>query len=85
MKPNKTIGPTIKRAKKEKNKKGVKMTKALPPEMKEKYEKAKELIENSEDIKIYSHTDCDGISSGAILSSILDRLGKRYEIEIVNL
>ena len=61
------------------------MTKALPPEMKEKYEKAKELIENSEDIKIYSHTDCDGISSGAILSSILDRLGKRYEIEIVNL
>ena len=61
------------------------MTKALPPEMKEKYEKAKELIENSNEIKIYSHTDCDGISSGAILSSILDRLGKRYEIEIVNL
>ena len=61
------------------------MTKALPPEMKEKYEKAKELIENSDNIKIYSHTDCDGISSGAILSSILDRLGKKYEIEIVNL
>ena len=57
----------------------------LPPEMKEKYEKAKELIENSNDIKIYSHTDCDGISSGAILSSILKRLGKEFEIEIVNL
>ena len=27
------------------------MTKALPPEMKEKYEKAKELIENSNEIK----------------------------------
>ena len=35
------------------------MTDTLPPEMKERYEKAKELIENSEDIKIYSHTDCD--------------------------
>ena len=61
------------------------MTNTLPPEMKEKYEKAKELIENSDNIKIYSHTDCDRISSGAILSGILDRLGKKYEIEIVNL
>ena len=68
-----------------KNKKGVKMTNQIPPEMKERYEKAKELIENSTDIKIYSHTDCDGISSGAILSSILKKIGKSFEIEIVNL
>lgn len=61
------------------------MTENLPPEMKIRYEKAKELIENSEDIKIYSHTDCDGISSGAILASILERLNKKIEIEIVNL
>ena len=61
------------------------MIETLPPEMKERYEEAKELIENSEDIKIYSHTDCDGISSGAILSSILQRQGKKFEIEIVNL
>ena len=61
------------------------MTEYIPPEMKERYEKAKRLIENSDDIKIYSHTDCDGISSGAILSCILDRLGKKFEIEIVNL
>ena len=61
------------------------MTDTLPPEMKERYEKAKELIENSENIKIYSHTDCDGISSGAILSCILERIGKKFEIEIVNL
>ena len=61
------------------------MIETLPPEMKKRYEEAKELIENSEDIKIYSHTDCDGISSGAILTSILQRLGKQYEIEIVNL
>ena len=61
------------------------MIEYIPPEMKERYIKAKELIENSDDIKIYSHTDCDGISSGAILSCILDRLGKKYEIEIVNL
>ncbi len=61
------------------------MIKTLPPEMKKKYEEAKELIESSEDIKIYSHTDCDGISSGAILSTILNRIGKEFEIEIVNL
>ena len=61
------------------------MTETLPLEMKRKYEKAKVLIESSDDIKIYSHTDCDGISSGAILTTILKRLGKKYEIEIVNL
>ena len=61
------------------------MTNEIPPEMKELYKQAKELIENSTDIKIYSHTDCDGISSGAILSSILERQGKRVKIEIVNL
>lgn len=53
--------------------------------MKYKYQEAKEIIENAQDIKIYSHTDCDGISSGAILSIILERLNKPYEIEIVNL
>lgn len=61
------------------------MIETLPPDMKKKYEEAKELIESSEDIKIYSHTDCDGISSGAILSTILKRIGKDYQIEIVNL
>ncbi|MDO5850825.1 MAG: single-stranded-DNA-specific exonuclease RecJ [Methanobacteriaceae archaeon] len=61
------------------------MENILPQEMKRRYELAKEVIENSQDIKIYSHTDCDGISSGAILSTILDRLNKPHEIEIVNL
>ena len=61
------------------------MIETIPPEMKEDFLKAKEIIESSEDIKIYSHTDCDGISSGAILSTILDRIGKKHEIEIVNL
>ncbi|MCQ2962136.1 MAG: DHH family phosphoesterase [archaeon] len=62
------------------------MTKQIPPEMKERYKQAKELIENSENIKIYSHTDCDGISSGAILTSILKKIGKTdFDIEIVNL
>jgi RecJ-like exonuclease len=51
------------------------MIETIPPEMKEDFLKAKKIIESSEDIKIYSHTDCDGISSGAILSTILDRIG----------
>lgn len=53
--------------------------------MEELYYKARKLIENSDDIKIYSHIDCDGISSGAILSIILDRLNKPHDIEFVNL
>ena len=58
----------------------------IPPEMKKRYEEAKKLIETSNDIKIYSHTDCDGISSGAILSGILKKIGKKdFKIEIVNL
>ncbi len=66
------------------------MIEELPPEMKRKYEEAKELILSSDDIKIYSHTDCDGISSGAILKTILERIGKINDkdedvIEIVNL
>ena len=53
--------------------------------MHEQYLQAKEIIENSEDIKVYSHIDCDGICSGAILSTILDRQNKEHEIEFVNL
>lgn len=53
--------------------------------MHEQYRKAREIIENSEDIKVYSHIDCDGICSGAILSTILDRQNKEHEIEFVNL
>jgi single-stranded-DNA-specific exonuclease len=57
----------------------------LPFKMKRSFSKAKEMIESSEDIKIYSHNDCDGISAGAILSSILDKQEKDHEIEIISL
>ena len=57
----------------------------IPKGMQEQFLEAKQLIEKNEDIKIYTHTDCDGICSGAILSILLDRLNKDYEIEFVNL
>ncbi|MGN0177640.1 MAG: single-stranded-DNA-specific exonuclease RecJ [Methanobrevibacter sp.] len=57
----------------------------IPQLMHEQYCQAKELIENTSDIKVYSHIDCDGICSGAILSTILDRQNKEHEIEFVNL
>ena len=57
----------------------------IPQPMHQQYVQAREIIENSEDIKIYSHIDCDGICSGAILSTILDRQNKEHEIEFVNL
>lgn len=57
----------------------------IPQLMSEQYRMARRIIEESDDIKIYSHIDCDGICSGAILSTILDRLNKEHEIEFVNL
>ena len=57
----------------------------IPQLMSEQYREAKKIIQSSEDIKVYSHIDCDGICSGAILSTILDRLNKNHEIEFVNL
>lgn len=53
--------------------------------MHEQYVQAREIIENSDDIKVYSHIDCDGICSGAILSTILDRQNKDHDIDFVNL
>ena len=57
----------------------------MPQLMSEQYQEAKKIIESSEDIKIYSHIDCDGICSGAILSTILDRQNKEHDIDFVNL
>ncbi len=57
----------------------------MPQLMQEQYRQAREIIENAEDIKVYTHIDCDGICSGAILSTILDRQNKEHEIEFVNL
>lgn len=49
------------------------------------FSKAHEMVNEAEDVKIYSHIDCDGISAGSILSSILDRLGITHEIEFISL
>ena len=57
----------------------------MPQLMQEQYQEAKQIIKDAQDIKIYSHIDCDGICSGAILSTILDRQNKDHEIEFVNL
>jgi RecJ-like exonuclease len=57
----------------------------IPEKMDKAFEKAKKIVESSEDIKIYSHIDCDGISAGAILSTMLDRLDKEHEKEFVSL
>ena len=61
------------------------ITMEIPQLMAEQYREAKKMIEESEDIKVYSHIDCDGICSGAILSTILDRQNKAHEIEFINL
>jgi Single-stranded DNA-specific exonuclease len=54
-------------------------------DMDKSLDKANEMVKESEDVKIYSHIDCDGISAGAILSLTLDRLEIDHEIEFINL
>ena len=53
--------------------------------IKKAYSKAHELVKESEDIKIYSHIDCDGISAGSLLSLMLDKLEKDHEVEFITL
>lgn len=57
----------------------------LPPPLERPLRKAHHMVENAEDVKIYTHIDCDGISAGAILSSTLDRLDIGHEIEFISL
>lgn len=57
----------------------------IPKSMNKSLSKANEMVKKAEDVKIYSHIDCDGISSGAILSSTLDRLEIDHEIEFISL
>lgn len=49
------------------------------------FQKAHALMNEAEDIKIYSHIDCDGITAGSILSSMLDKLEKYHEVEFITL
>ncbi len=49
------------------------------------FSKAHDIVKEAEDIKIYSHIDCDGITAGAVLSSMLDRLDKDHEVEFITL
>ena len=47
--------------------------------------KAKNKIMEAEDVTIFTHTDCDGITAGSILSSILDRLEIQHNVNFVEI
>lgn len=49
----------------------------------EQAEKTKESLENSEQIRIITHYDCDGISSGVIALKGLRKAGKDVEIDFI--
>ncbi|HMK54552.1 MAG TPA: single-stranded-DNA-specific exonuclease RecJ [Methanobacteriaceae archaeon] len=57
----------------------------LPTTLERSFKKAQFMVENAEDVKIFTHIDCDGISAGAILSSTLDQLEIDHEIEFISL
>ncbi|MDI6841882.1 MAG: single-stranded-DNA-specific exonuclease RecJ [Methanothermobacter wolfeii] len=54
-------------------------------QLKRGFSRAREMIESSENVTVYSHTDCDGISAATILMKVLERLGKDHEINIINI
>ena len=47
--------------------------------------KARDKIMEAEDVTIFTHTDCDGITAGGILSSILDRLEIDHSVNFVEI
>lgn len=61
------------------------MKTSIPSPMEKAISKAQKMVEDAEDIKIYSHIDCDGITAGAVLSTMLDRMNKEHEVEFISL
>ena len=58
----------------------------IPENMRKQYQKAHDLIKNTNDtIQVYTHIDCDGMCSGAIISTILDRQNKKHQLTFTNL
>ena len=49
------------------------------------FNKAKNKILDAEDITIFTHTDCDGMTAGAVLSSILDKLEINHNVNFVEI
>lgn len=47
--------------------------------------KAKDKIMDAEDVTIFTHTDCDGITAGSILSSIMDKLEIEHTVNFVEI
>lgn len=47
--------------------------------------KAKDKILDAEDVTIFTHTDCDGITAGSILSSLLDKLEIDHSVNFVEI
>ena len=47
--------------------------------------KAKDKILDAEDVTIFTHTDCDGITAGSVLSSILDNLEIEHTVNFVEI
>lgn len=47
--------------------------------------RAREMVESSEKVTVYSHTDCDGITAATVLSKVLERLDMDHEVRIINI
>jgi len=47
-------------------------------------EKLRSVVENGHEIAVITHLDADGITSGSIIASALDRMGARYSVRAVS-
>ncbi len=48
-------------------------------------DKAKNKILDAENVTIFTHTDCDGVTAGSILSSLLDKLEIEHTVNFVDI
>lgn len=49
------------------------------------FNKARDKILDAEDITVFTHTDCDGITAGSILSSLFDKLEIDHTVNFVDI
>src|SRR5690606_38301901 len=60
------------------------MSRKLEEDLKPFCEKIRSVVENDSEIAVITHLDADGITSGSIVASALDRMGARYSVRAVS-
>lgn len=55
----------------------------VPKKLKESLLEAQEMLNNTNNVTVYSKSDCDGIASAAIISLLLDHLNIKHNVQFI--